>query len=196
MVKYDKLQPLIPEIVYLQLLDVCAKYNITTSIRLSHFLAQCSHESGGFKRVEENLNYSADRLLAVFPKYFTPAQVTEYARDKVRIASRVYANRLGNGDELSQDGWAYRGRGYIQLTGKSNYGLYNKVALKDVLTNPDLVSTDLALDSAGWYWDRCANLNAIADLGVSSEVIGKVTKKVNGGLIGFNDRVANFNKFY
>jgi putative chitinase len=130
MIDYSKLTKHLPEHVYVQILDVVIKYKINTPLRLAHFLAQCHHESAGFNVVEENLNYSAEGLLRTFKKYFTPEQANEYAHNKVKIASRVYANRMGNGDEASQEGWLYRGRGYIQLTGKDNYAAFNDQFLK------------------------------------------------------------------
>ena len=178
-----------PENVYCQILDVVIKYKINTPLRLSHFLAQCHHESAGFNVVEENLNYSAEGLLKTFKKYFTQEQANEYAHNKVRIASRVYANRMGNGDEASQDGWLYRGRGYIQLTGKDNYSAFNDQLHEDILKNPDLVATQYPMLSAAWFWDK----NKINDM--CDETIEDVTLAVNGGLIGIVDRSRLYYKY-
>jgi putative chitinase len=133
--------------------------------------------------VEENLNYSAKGLLKTFPKYFNEKSAEEYEHNKVRIASRVYANRMGNGNEESQDGWKYRGRGYIQLTGKDNYTAFNDRLPEDIVSNPDLVATKYPMLSAAWFWDK----NRINDLCDNGNV-ADVTKKVNGGLNGLDDR--------
>lgn len=180
-----------PEDVYYQILDVVIKYQINTPLRLAHFLAQCHHESAGFNVVEENLNYGAEGLLRTFKKYFTTEQANEYAHNKVRIASRVYANRMGNGDEESQEGWLYRGRGYIQLTGKDNYAALDKQIPGDIIKNPDLVATQYPMFSAAWFWDH----NNINDLCDNGNVID-VTKKVNGGLNGVDDRWDLFGHYF
>lgn len=182
MIDYSKLTKHLPEHVYVQILDVVIKYKINTPLRLAHFLAQCHHESAGFNVVEENLNYSAEGLLRTFKKYFTSDQASEYAHNKVKIASRVYANRMGNGDEASQDGWLYRGRGYIQLTGKDNYAAFNDQVPEDVIKNPDLVATQYPMLSAAWFWDK----NKINNM--CYETIEDVTLAVNGGLNGIVDR--------
>ena len=183
MIDYSKLTKHLPEHVYVQILDVVIKYKINTPLRLAHFLSQCHHESAGFNVVEENLNYSAEGLRRTFKKYFTQEQANEYAHNKVKIASRVYANRMGNGDEASQDGWLYRGRGYIQLTGKDNYAAFNDQLPEDIIKNPDLVATQYPMLSAAWFWDH-NNINDLCD----SETIEDVTRKVNGGLNGIVDR--------
>ena len=190
MIDYSKLTKHLPEHVYVQILDVVIKYQINTPRRLAHFLAQCHHESSGFNVVEENLNYSAEGLIRTFKKYFTPEQANEYAHNKVKIASRVYANRMGNGDEESQEGWLYRGRGYIQLTGKDNYAALNDQLPGDILKNPDLVATQYPMLSAAWFWDH-NNINDLCD----NETIEDVTRKVNGGLIGIVDRTRLFHDY-
>ena len=190
MIDYSKLTKHLPENVYVQILDVVIKYKINTPLRLAHFLAQCHYESTGFSVVEENLNYSAEGLLRTFKKYFAQEQANEYAHNKVKIASRVYANRMGNGDEASQDGWLYRGRGYIQLTGKDNYAALNDQLPWDILKNPDLVATRYPMLSAAWFWDH-NNINEICD----NETIEDVTRKVNGGLNGIVDRSRLFYKY-
>jgi len=164
-------------------------YKLSTS-GAAHFFGQCAHESGGFKTFQENLNYSADGLTKIFKKYFPSlAAAQSYARKPERIANKVYANRMGNGPESSGDGWKFRGRGPIQLTGKSNYTLFAAdVGRPDVLTNPDIVATELAFESALWFF-RKNNLFAIADKGVSDAVITQITKRVNGGTHGLDDRI-------
>jgi putative chitinase len=119
--KLENLKGHVPDAVIAQIPDTAAKFNITNTLRLAHFLAQCGHESGGFRAVSENLNYSADGLVKIFGRYFTSATAPGYARNPEKIASKVYASRMGNGDEASKEGFKFRGRGYIQLTGKSNY---------------------------------------------------------------------------
>ena len=191
MIDYSKLTKHLPEHVYVQILDVVIKYKINTPLRLAHFLAQIHHESAGFNVVEENLNYSAEGLLRTFKKYFAQEQAQEYAHNKVRIASLVYANRIGNGDEESQEGWLYRGRGYIQLTGKNNYAAFNDQVPEDILKNPDLVATRYPMLSAAWFWDH-NNINEMCDNGN----VVDVTKRVNGGLNGVDDRWDLFAHYY
>ena len=169
------------------------KYNLTT-IQLAHFAGQLSHESLDFKVLSENLNYSAERLLQVFPKYFTKELAQRYARKPILIANRVYANRMGNSDEKSGDGWKYRGRGYIQLTGKKNYEAFSKFIGEDCVSNPDLVSQKYALESALWFFFENKIFTLCKDL--SDDSIKKVTKKINGGLNGFADRKSKTLKYY
>ena len=169
------------------------KYNLTT-IQLAHFAGQLSHESFDFKITSENLNYSAERLLQVFPKYFNDKNVIIYARKPIKIANRVYANRMGNGDENSGDGYKFRGRGYIQLTGKNNYSAFSKFIGEDCVQNPDLVSQKYALESAIWFFFENKIFTLCKDL--SDDSIKKVTKKINGGLNGFSDRKAKTLKYY
>jgi len=185
----------IPDVVFEQLFDACTFFKIQTPLRLAHFLAQCSHESAGFARVEENLNYSAKRLLQVFPKYFTEESAIKYEHNGIMIASRVYADRIGNRDETSQDGWKFRGRGYIQLTGKENYEKFGSKVSENLLTDPDLVATKYPLLSAAWFWDS-KNLNEIADAGSTENEVALITKKVNGGYHGLEERTILFNKFH
>jgi len=168
------------------------KFNINTSLRLSHFLAQCSHESGNFTKFSENLNYSAKGLLATFSKYFpTEGLAKSFERQPERIANRVYANRMGNGNEATGDGWKYRGRGAIQLTGKANYKSFADFIGEDVVANPDLVATKYVLTSAGFFFEK-NNIWATCDKGWEDEIVTLVTKKVNGGVIGLSDRIAKF----
>jgi putative chitinase len=197
----EKLLGIIPNPVINELDIIFDKYKINTILRISHFLAQCAHESGNFSVKQENLNYSAKRLQEVFGKYFTThAKALLYERKPVKIASLVYGNRMGNGDEQSVEGYKYRGRGYIQLTGKNNYLLFDKSLNEsgleiDIIGNPDLVATTYPLISAAWFFNK-NNLNEIADLGGTKEIITRVTKKVNGGTHGLDSRISYFNKFY
>lgn len=195
MIELSKIKSLMPESVYDDLFDTAIRFNLSSPLRIAHFLAQVSHESGNFKHKEENLNYSAEALLKVFPKYFNAQIVKVYARDPEGIASRVYANRMGNGDEKSMDGWKYRGRGYIQLTGKENYKAFDLRVNEYLIDKPELVATKYPLVSAGWFWDS-RKLNEIADLGKDQQIVESITKRVNGGYNGLEDRINKFNKFY
>ena len=185
----------IPDSVVYQIPDTAAKFNITTPLRLSHFLAQCGHESGGFKALVENLNYGSKGLLGTFPKYFNLTTATQYERKPEMIASKVYGGRMGNGDESTKDGWKFRGRGYIQLTGKSNYMAFDKFVTENIIESPDLVATKYPLMSAAWFFDK-NGLWTICDKGATTEVITAVTKRVNGGVIGLVDRIKHFNEYY
>jgi putative chitinase len=159
-------------------------------------LAQCGHESANFRAFKENLNYSAEGLNKTFKKYFpTLDSAKDYARQPERIASKVYANRMGNGNEASKDGFKYLGRGFIQLTGKANYLEFDKSVPEDIMANPELVATKYPLASAAWFWDK-NGLNAIADKGATDAVVKSITKRVNGGTIGLEDRIQHFNEFY
>ena len=193
----EKLRGKVPDVVFAQLKSVVDIYEINGPLRMSHFLGQCAHESGFFKSIEENLNYSAKGLLATFgSKYFTPEEATEYERKPEKIASRVYANRMGNGNEESKEGWKYRGRGYIQLTGKSNYNSFSKsFNQEDLVDRPDLVATRYPLISAAWFW-KSNGLNEVADRGDDIAVITKITKRINGGTKGLDERIEYFEKFH
>jgi len=174
-------------------LSTIVKLGGDTNLKMAHFLAQCAHESGDFKLVQENLKYSAARLQQIFPKYFPGDLEAEYAGKPEKIASRVYADRLGNGNEASGDGWKYRGRGYIQLTGKSNYQAFSAFIGEDCVANPDLVATKYPLASAGFFFQR----NDLWDLCLdrSDATVEKITRKVNGGTHGLEDRIAKFRHF-
>ena len=175
-----------------QLLD---DYEINTPQRVAAFVAQCAHESGNFVFIKENLNYKAASLMKTFGKYFPTADIAaQYANTPERIANRVYASRMGNGDEASGDGYRYKGAGFIQLTGKSNYAAFDKFVDDDILANPNLVATKYPLLSAGWYWNSRA-LNVSSDKGASDDVVTEVTKKVNGGVNGLDDRLKHFKTF-
>ena len=168
--------------------EVFPKYEINTPKRIAAFIAQCGHESGGWRTFSENLNYSAKALDAVFGKYFVRAgrDANDYARQPEKIANIVYAGRMDNGDTNSGDGWRYRGRGPIQLTGKANYSAFSKDMNVDAVDNPDQVAEDkeMALMSAIWFWNK-NGLNRYAD----SSDIKTMTKRINGGYIGLEDRI-------
>jgi putative chitinase len=191
----SKLTGHIPDSVIDQIPGIQEKFAINTPLRLAHFLAQAGHESGGFKATTENLNYGAAGLVSIFKKYFTPESAAEYQRKPEKIANIVYANRMGNGNQASGEGYKFRGRGYIQLTGKENYSAFDKVVEDDILANPDLVATKYPLLSAAWFWSK-TGLNTVADTGATDEVITKVTKKINGGTIGLADRLKHFHEFH
>lgn len=167
-----------------------------TPERAAHFFGQLSHESGGFNVFTENLNYSAAGLLKVFPKYFNKSTVESYARQPVKIASKVYGNRMGNGDEASKEGWIFRGRGAIQLTGKNNYKLFSESIKKpEILKKPDLVATDYAFESAMFFFNT-NKLWSICDLGVNDKSIISLTKKINGGTKGLTERTSLTKRYY
>ena len=192
----NKLKGHIPDAVIAQLPDTMAKFELNTPLRLAHFLAQAGHESGGFKLVTENLNYGAKGLLSIFKKYFpTQEKANLYERKPEKIANLVYGNRMGNGIETTGDGYRYRGRGYIQLTGKDNYKAFDLVVAENITENPDLVATKYPLLSAAWFFHK-TGLHKIADKGATDAVVTEVTKKVNGGTIGLPDRLKHFKEYY
>jgi putative chitinase len=194
--KLDKLKGHIPQAVIDQIPDTAARFGITNTLRLAHFLAQCGHESGGFRAVQENLNYGAKGLLTIFKKYFkTIEKANAYQRKPEKIANLVYGNRMGNGPESSGMGWKFRGRGYIQLTGFENYKLFDATVPEDIIATPDLVATKYALASAGFFFKK-NNLWSICDKGSSPDVVTSVTKRVNGGTIGLADRQKHFKEYY
>ena len=167
-----------------------------TPVRAAHFFAQTSHETGGFKAFSENLNYSASGLQGIFGKYFPGTLEESYARNPEKIANRVYASRMGNGDEASGDGWKYRGRGALQLTGKANYEAFAKyLGTNEVVTNPDLVATKYAFESAMFFFER-NKLWEICDKGVNDAAILALTKRINGGTHGLDDRMAKTKKYW
>lgn len=192
---FDNLRTLIPDHVLEQLPDTVVKFNITTVLRLAHFLAQCALESRNFSITVENLSYSANRLKQVFPKYFLGNMADLYAYQPIKIGSRVYANRLGNGDEKSREGYTFRGRGYIQLTGKINYTMFSKFIGVNCVENPDLIATTYPLKSAAYFFNS-NDLWTICDKGATDKVVTLVTKRVNGGTNGLTERIAYFHKFY
>ncbi len=184
----------LPPSVTGELDDVIKKYNINSPLRLSHFLSQAAHESNNFKAIRENLNYSAEGLLKIFPKYFSKDTAMACARQPEKIANIVYSNRMGNGDRLSGDGWKFRGRGFIQLTGKINYQFFGSYIGVNLIDNPDFVATKYPLTSAAWFFEK-RGLWKICDEGDSVDVIKKVTKLVNGGFNGLQDRINKFEVF-
>lgn len=194
-IKLDKLKGYVPDFVLEQLTYVMPKFNITNILRLSHFLAQCAHESGNFKAVTENLNYSEEGLKKIFPKYFPGNLAASYARNPQKIGSRVYGNRMGNGNESTGEGFKFRGRGYIQLTGKNNYKGFSNFIGEDAVLNPDIISTKYPLASAAYFFNS-NNLWSSCDKGSSVDVITEVTRRVNGGVTGLSERIIYFNKFW
>lgn len=192
MINTERLKGYIPDKVLSKIPGII---EINSDLRLAHFLSQCSHESQNFTRTFENLNYSSDGLRKTFPKYFTYDESLEYAHKPQDIANRVYANRMGNGDEMSGDGWKYRGKGYLGITGRDNYVLASGYLGKDLTVNPDLMATEFDLESSVWFftymgiWDKC-------DKGSDIQNITQVTKAINGGSNGFPSRLQLFNKFY
>jgi len=192
----EKLKGHIPDGVIAQIPDTMQKFELNTPLRLAHFLAQTGHESGGFKATTENLNYGAKGLLGIFKKYFpTEAKAKEYERKPEKIANLVYGGRMGNGPEASGEGYKFRGRGYIQLTGKDNYKAFDAVVPEDILANPDLVASKYPLLSAAWFFHK-NGLHKIADKGATDAVVTEVTKRVNGGTIGLADRIKHFKEYH
>jgi len=172
------------------------EYFKLTPFRAAHFLGQTAHETGGFTVFTENLNYSAAGLLSIFPRHFTQQQARDYQRQPERIANRAYRDRMGNGDEASGDGWRFRGRGALQLTGRSNYQLFSDFLKNPVIMqNPDLVATEFAFESAIFFFNR-NNLWPLCDGGVDDKTITTVTRRVNGGTHGLQDRIERTKRFY
>jgi putative chitinase len=197
MLTLSQLKQLLPKNPYVEhwhhaLEQLFPDYDINTPRRMAAFIAQCAHESGGFMVLKENLNYKAATLRKIFPKYFPNDQIAqEYAskpNKQVAIASRVYANRMGNGDEASQEGWKFCGRGLIQLTGRSNYQAFADSLEMSIDDVPDYLATfEGASQSACWYWES-QKLNQWAD---KSDLV-TLTKRINGGLIGLEDRKKHY----
>ena len=173
------------------LIDTFIKYNISTTQRQASFIGQCQHESNNFRTLEENLHYSAVGLMRVWPSRFTSDVVAQaYANNPEKIANKVYAGRMGNGDEESGDGWAYHGRGLIQLTGRDNYSACGTSLGFAYITNPELlVQPRHAALTAGWFWNK-KGLNDLAD----AEDYTTMTKRINGGTLGLDDRIAKIQK--
>ena len=194
--KLDSLKGHIPDAVIAQIPETAKKFNITNPLRLAHFLSQCGHESVNFTAKSENLNYKAKGLTSVFKKYFINESVAlPYEKQPEKIANKVYSNRMGNGDENSGDGFKFRGRGYIQLTGKDNYKNFSKFIGEDTISNPDLVATKYPLSSAAFFFDS-NKLWSICDKGADDATVTAVTKRVNGGTIGLPDRIKHFKEYY
>lgn len=202
---YSKLQGHIPDKVYAELDTICSKFNIDGPRRLSNLLGQCAHESGNFTAVYENLNYSAQGLANTWPTRYavnskaTPKVPNDLAkkiqRQPEQIANNTYANRIGNSTVESGDGWKYRGRGYIQLTGKSNYKALGDYLNIDLISQPDLVATTYPLASAGFFFMR-NNLWTICDRGTDNNTIESVTRIVNGGTHGLADRIKYTQQYF
>ncbi len=198
MLTLSQLKQLLPKNPYVEhwhhaLEQLFPDYDINTPKRMAAFIAQCAHESGGFMVLKENLNYKAATLRKIFPKYFPNDQIAnDYAsrpNKQVAIASKVYANRMGNGDEASQEGWKFCGRGLIQLTGKSNYQSFADSLEMDINDVPEYLATfEGAAQSACWFWET-NKLNQWADAGD----ILTLTKRINGGTIGLEDRIKHYN---
>lgn len=197
----------IPDNVLNMLPGVVEKGQINTPLRMAHFLAQTGHESGGFKRLEENLMYSdPNRISQIFKfdfdqnknRVIDPAELEKaksLAKKPKELANFVYANQNGNGNEASGDGYNFRGRGYIQLTGRANYKAFSDFIGENCVANPDLVATKYPLASAAWFFTK-KNLHKIADKGATKEVVTEISKLVNGGTIGLEDRIKHFNEYY
>jgi putative chitinase len=193
----DAVRQLIPKVKnfeewYSNLINILPEYDIDTPKRVAAFMAQCGHESGGFTLMQENLNYSAKGLRGTFGKYFPNDEVAKlYERKPQMIANRVYGNRMGNGDEASGEGWYFRGRGIIQITGKNNYTKCSQSLFESnvLVENPDLLlESEYAIHSACWFWSA-ARLNELSDIGD----IKTMTKRINGGFIGLEDRINHYN---
>ena len=194
--KLEKLKGHIPDAVIAMIPAVAQKFQIDSALRLAHFLAQCGHESGGFRLTKENLNYSAKGLNGIFKKYFpTLESALPYERKPEKIANKVYGGRMGNGPEASGDGAKFCGRGYIQLTGKDNYTAFGKSIGEDVCANPQVVAEKYALLSAAWFFSK-NGLHKMADGGATDSVVTSITKRVNGGTIGLPDRIKHFKEYY
>jgi len=195
----EKLKGSIPEKIRQQIPDVVCKFKINTPLRMAHFLAQCGHESHGFEKVREELSYGKAGLRNTWPKRFPTDEIAAaYARNPEKIANRAYSNKNGNGDEASGDGWKYRGRGYIQLTGKNNYKEFSKFVPEDCVANPELVAEKYPLLSAAWFFATVTNPRTsldVSDKGDTVAVVTQVTQVINGGRIGLDDRVKRFNQF-
>ena len=193
---YENLNSVIPDNVIAMIPDVIEKFEINTPNRLSHFLANIANETGNFTVVEENLYYTAQGLINTLGSLFNSSNADAYAMQPEKIANRAYGNRMGNGDENSGDGWKYKGRGYIQLTGKDNYtALAAAIGDDDCVDNPDVVATKYPMDSAAMYWKN-NGINELCDLGSDQDAINRVRHAVNGGLIGVNNVTMLFNKIF
>jgi putative chitinase len=193
--RQDQLAQMIPGNPYVEqwynaLCQLLPEYEINTPQRVASFIAQCAHESGNFRLLQENLNYRAASLTKVWPRHFPTAEIAnQYAQKPQAIANRAYANRMGNGPEASGDGWAYAGKGLIQLTGKDNYTRFAESIETPVEQIPEFLQTfEGAVQSACWFWET-NNLNQFADTGD----ILTMTKRINGGTIGLDDRIKHYN---
>lgn len=189
-----RLENKIPVAPYQFLVNSKNTTSITTAVRLAHFMAQIAHESGNFIFVRENLKYSSAGLIRTFGRYFPTQKIADnYAMQPEKIANLVYANRMGNGNELTGDGFRFRGRGYIQLTGRNNYLNFSEYIEENCITNPDLVATKYPLDSALWFFDK-NRLWQLCD-SQTPEAVTALTRRINGGTNGLADRQAKFKTF-
>lgn len=191
----EKLQGHLPDSIYQSLPDLCTKFDIDGPLRLSHILGQASEETGSFTVFTENLDYSAEALQKLFPRHFLNDDEDDYARQPEKIANRIYANRMGNGDEASGDGYKFRGRGSLQTTGRSNYKALGDFLGVDLISNPELVATDYCMDSAAFFFKN-GNLWHICDKGIDVATITIVTQHVNGGQINIARRIQYTQEFY
>ena len=186
----------LPPGVIAQIPEAASKFGITSNLRLAHFLAQCALESTKFTATVENLNYSAQGLMKTFKKYFQGVNPNDYAHNREKIGNRVYANRMGNGNEASGDGFKFRGRGYIQLTGKNNYTSFSQFIGEDCVANPDLVASTYPLASAGFFF-KSNNIWAVCDRGADNATVFAVSKRVNGDPPhAVPERTAFFKEFF
>jgi len=186
----------IPDKVIIELNKIADEYKINSVLRAAHFLSQCSYESSNFTKLFEDLNYSKERLMQVFPHYFKDLeQAALYEHNPEKLGDYIYANRLGNGDVNSGDGYRYRGRGYLHLTGVLNYRSFNRFIKDNVVTNPDLVATHYPLESSVWFFGS-SSIWPLCDKGSSSSDIEAVTRRVNGGINGLSNRIICFNTIF
>ena len=177
-------------------LKAAMAYYKMTPERAAHFFGQTAHETGGFHTFTENLNYGASGLMNTFKKYFTPDLAEKYARQPDKIAARVYANRMGNGDEASKEGFKFCGRGALQTTGKENYKAFSdSIGKPEIMAHPELVASDYAFEAAKFFFDK-NKLWAICDQGVTDATILALTHKINGGEIGLDERTSLTKRYY
>ena len=177
-------------------LKAAAAYFKMSPERAAHFFGQTAHETGGYGLFSENLNYSATGLKSIFGKYFPGTLAESYARQPHKIGARVYGSRMGNGDEASGEGYKFRGRGALQTTGKANYQAFaDSINKPEIMTNPDLVATDYAFEAALFFFEK-NKLWVIADKGVNADTILTMTKRINGGTNGLEDRTSLTNRYY
>lgn len=178
-------------------LKAAVRFLNMSRLRGAHFFAQCAHESGNFRFLEENLRYTAEKLVIIWPKIFPTMEIAlQYDRAPQKIANRAYADRMGNGSEVSGDGWKYRGRGAIQLTGRDNYKAFSEYEKNpEILHNPDIVASEYPIESAIFFFDR-NKLWDICDKGIDDETITLLTKRINGGTLGLAERIEKTKEFH
>lgn len=178
-------------------LKAAVRFLNMSRLRGAHFFAQCAHESGNFRFLEENLRYTAEKLVIIWPKIFPTMEIAlQYDRAPQKIANRAYADRMGNGSEASGDGWKYRGRGAIQLTGRDNYKAFSDYEKNpEIIQNPDIVASEYPIESALFFFDR-SKLWDICDKGIDDETITLLTKRINGGTLGLAERIEKTKEFH